>query len=87
MKILKKGNLPQDKNEFRFECSRCGMVALATRKEIAFVEDRGQDHPTMGCPTFGCGQIVYGKYIQEPWLGQVLADAKKSHAKRPGWAK
>ena len=87
MKILKKGKLPKDKLEFKFECSHCGMVALATRKEVSFVEDRGQDHPTIGCPTFGCGQVVYGRHVEEPWLKPVLEDAKKAHAKRPGWAK
>ena len=61
MKILKKGKLPPPKPEFRFECSNCGLVALAERSEVEWVEDRGQDYPTIKCPTPGCAQTLWGK--------------------------
>jgi hypothetical protein len=87
MKIIKRGKLPKPKYEFRFECSHCGLIAVALHEEVKFVEDRGVDHPTLNCPTQGCGHVVYGKAIDKIWISQVMADIKSNHGKVPSWVK
>jgi hypothetical protein len=59
MKVIKKGKISKPKYEYIAECSNCGYTALCLGAEVTFVEDRGQDYPTVMCPTLGCQHVIW----------------------------